>query len=437
MILPKKQQFKLKMLACKIFPFEIVKSIFSCQIATEKIETGHKLRIGNDMVVFEECAFDEFSFEELSSMFLHSILYTILDHEKRFSKTEVECENKLNRLLWSMASELARTEFLSTFNIPLPQIFLDPGMFQLPHNKSVEEYYAALKENKVDPQNTGGASIIVFGIPGQGSGESGSSEGETEVTDAYELSDEDEDDDLEREIAESAGSRKFEENINIPKEELRKMEAELRKSEAQMNILKGGLGRGLLSTNNGEFKYLTYSHFPGANDIVSKLRKLLINLACHIEIGKYYQSSRPRKKAIDESFLLTQVKRKGISRVACIVDVSGSTSPYTEEVFNAVCLAVKAVPLLDIYIGDTNIIEIKKRVKRPEQLFGLPQGGGTDMAEIMEEIDSTGKYHSLVVVTDTITPWPSKPTKAKSYVFPVGDYYYSLESVPEWITKVL
>jgi len=122
-------------------------------------------------------------------------------------------------------------------------------------------------------------------------------------------------------------------------------------------------------------------------------------------------------------------------RIAVLVDVSGSTSFYRQEVFDTLAAVIRASRLVDIYIGDTEILEKHMRIKRPDQLKGLPDGGGTSMDVLIKSLDEKG-YKAVFVVTDGITPWPEE-TKARVYACLIGELREEMvKEVPKWIRIV-
>jgi predicted metal-dependent peptidase len=78
----------------------------------------------------------------------------------------------------------------------------------------------------------------------------------------------------------------------------------------------------------------------------------------------------------------------------------------------------------------------KTRVRRVEdvQLVG---GGGTDMRVGIAAAEAALPRPAVVVVlTDGMTPWPDRPTRARLVVAIIGDHA-AAEHVPAWATTVL
>ena len=66
--------------------------------------------------------------------------------------------------------------------------------------------------------------------------------------------------------------------------------------------------------------------------------------------------------------------------------------------------------------------------------FNWDGGGGTDMAAGLVHVDQTYKPDSIVIITDGITGWPTKPTRAKVICALCSPAWAA--SIPKWITVV-
>lgn len=433
---------RIKLKSCEKFPYAIGPSFLLIGVRFENFKE-YKTRYTRDSVILSRAVLDEYTEDEIITMFIHTALAIILGHPRRFKQFTVD--NERNRYLWGIASEIARSDFLLAHNFTLPQgVFLDSSMLAFPdgnpfpHKESVEVYYdllcrltnnlehggsefASPEPTTEDHNNSSSISSSVS--QDRENVEAVEAEESTRKTQASGINSDSsdiikDDSNIEGEFIEDIG-------------EASEIQQHL---EAIKNMLKGAVSRGIAHTL-GEFKHYRAIFYPEQNNIISRLRNLLVALA---DGGPSKQRVilRPRKKCVDPNVALLQFKRRGYNRIAAIVDVSGSLCDSRQEVFNAIALAVNATKNIDVFIGDTAILEIKKKVKNINQLIGLPEGGGTDMANIMMELDKKGYYHSLVVITDAMTPWPSEPTRARAFAFLVGEYYYAKKEVPAWITIV-
>ena len=138
--------------------------------------------------------------------------------------------------------------------------------------------------------------------------------------------------------------------------------------------------------------------------------------------------SKPRRRPTPPDLLLPSVRHRSIHIVICL-DVSGSMmgKPIKEalgELMNIASLYPnKKIRLL---VGDVEITEdtdLKSYIKDPKVT-----GGGTDMSVLIEEADKD-KPDVIICITDAYTPWPEKPTRAPLIVCRPKD---SSDEVPDW-----
>ncbi len=193
------------------------------------------------------------------------------------------------------------------------------------------------------------------------------------------------------------------------------------------------IGRSLLS-NHGEYKYF---ELPDQNlEKIKRIRNILRAIYGHDGYSKYTILPRPKRKQLDSNIKLLATSRKTFGKVAVLVDVSGSLESYREKVWDELIQVVYAARYVDVFFGDTDLLDVKKRIQNPKKLQGMISGWGTDMATLMEQIDNNDNYVSIIVITDTITPWPNSPLSKPTYCIPVGDYQQDIKNVPNWIKVI-
>lgn len=145
-------------------------------------------------------------------------------------------------------------------------------------------------------------------------------------------------------------------------------------------------------------------------------------------------TNRPARRQVSDVDVL-YVGRAQISKVAVIVDVSGSTevAEVKNEIYEKLYTVLKSTSYIDVYFGDTDILEKYTRVRDPSCIKRIPRGLGTDMASILEQLD--GKYRALILITDGLTDWPER--KLKTPVFLILINKDENIEYPNWIRRIL
>lgn len=147
----------------------------------------------------------------------------------------------------------------------------------------------------------------------------------------------------------------------------------------------------------------------------------------------YRHPSRRRQRGV----VLPSMHRP-LPRVAVVIDTSGSVSDAQlglawSEVHG--CLRSIGVrrDLLRVYAADTEVHRIDTRRLRSAMLVG---GGGTDMRRgIQAALDDTPRPDVIVVITDGLTPWPSRRPAAR-VVIALLESAGQPPSTPDWATVV-
>ena len=407
------QRLQIRVKAGKLLRLPLKKLMLIIPITFVEDDSVPALRLHNNSITVSL----NYTEDEIAYIIAHGSLYFQLRHHKRGKEL---CPKDLWPV-WVLASELARTDILDNFgvNTKNKDIFLRPATLGLEPGKSAEEYYFALLSFDKTPSAVSSADYTedsditedddIFGSA-QGQGEGTSAEGTEALRSGTEAAD--------------AADTDTDMGANI----------DIIINNTQRDII-NAIGRGLLSSY-GDLKYFKEENRDHVK--IQNLRRLLMT-ECHAVSNstqiKRYSSPRPRRRTLDPKIVLMDTIKLG-QRVAVVVDVSGSTSFYRQEVFDTLAAVIRASSLVDVFIGDTQILEKHMKVKRPDQLKGLPDGGGTSMDAIILELDKLS-YKAIFVVTDGITPWPAEKTKARVYACLIGEYKEEMKKgIPEWIRVV-
>jgi len=398
-MLSRDQIFKLRVDTAKLCRFDIARLAVSIPIRSEKNLPGVYIRTHGNTVILSEELIQDYEYEDIVYAFVHALSGILLRHERRMGMHALTASD---RSVWCLASEVCRSSFvriLFPFGVRPRQLnFLQfddirDVVTNVKEDSCVEDLYYALmeagKEYSELPQ-----CLSTLGGEGDGDPSTNSGEELDPIEDAM---------------------------LDSTVEETMQMVAK-RFLETMF--------RGIASAH-GEFQYFIAEYYPEFNKDVSRIRAFLRS-ASGRGSGRYREGERPRRRNPTQ-IKLKQVDRMSFGRVAVIADVSGSTAEHRARLFQGLTAAVKACDRIDVFIGDTAILTELVGVRSAGQIKGLNDGGGTDMAAIMQEVDRRG-YHSIVVITDGHTPWPPAKLKGDTYYFPFGDF--TLKGVPEWIKIV-
>lgn len=118
-----------------------------------------------------------------------------------------------------------------------------------------------------------------------------------------------------------------------------------------------------------------------------------------------------------------------------IVDTSGSMGDREtkEKALEVVAKGLRKLKSVKVVCADTRICS-SQRLTTVEN-FEWVGGGGTDMAAALEEVDRTDRPDSIVLITDAVTDWPRRQTRARVVVALTCDSCYR-EAIPRWCKTV-
>ena len=383
-------------------------------------------RISGYRILLSRSVLEEYELEDAAYCVLHAIFALVLQHDKR-AKPFVTNEGE--RVLWNCCSEMVRTELLMHCGITNSSIPVLTTRGTPYEGMGVEQIFKKLFEDakkqqqsasdfdydnaRSDDDASSASMAASFGGRHSEDDEDGEASGDAENNEDAAA-----DDSSSEDVGDEADGESLLDSETLLDKDLR---------DTLRNLMQT-FGRGTLS-NYGEF-----THFTAQKQLarIQRIRNLLRCVAGK-GVGKFKRSSRPMRKHICPELIMFSYERQSFGKVAVLVDVSGSTFPYRQQVFDQLVATAIASDRIDVYLGDVDFLEIKKHQKALD-LKGLIDGGGTDMATLMERIDEDERYHSLVVITDGETPWPSKPTRANAYCILVGSQ--CREDVPDWIQMI-
>ena len=118
-----------------------------------------------------------------------------------------------------------------------------------------------------------------------------------------------------------------------------------------------------------------------------------------------------------------------------IVDTSGSMGDREtkERALQVIADGLKKLRQVKVVCADTQIRSSKRL--RDVSNFEWAGGGGTDMARALRDVDAGDKPDSIVLITDGMTDWPDRATRARVIVALTVDSHYR-EQVPAWCKMV-
>lgn len=419
---------KLRFSACRDASFDISRLCVSVPVSIERGDWNTVVRVNGPRIILHEKLFEEHTEDEIRTAFIHGLVAVLLRHEARGSLHAWTAQEKF---LWAIASEAARSSFIEMYmgrqlgTLPFIKTTNIAPEKDLRPDASVEEIYDfLLRAREKNPDFGEGLSPIVsFGFGDEKQKGGAAEETEEHAEESCQCESCEGGDTEGGETNDVDNFSDVEENLMLDSH----IEASLRDA---IRKAMSSIGRGVQSIH-GDLQYFSNQLRPDYSD-VKRLLKVLHYLSVGGK-GKPTITHRRARRSACPDVVLLQYGRKGIDRTAVIADVSGSTSGDRERLFTILVAAINACDRIDLYVGDTAVLEKRVNVHSRKQLQGIPDGGGTDMAAIIEEVDQRG-YRNILVVTDGQTPWPSKETRGSLYYFPFGQF--TLEGVPEWIKIV-
>lgn len=140
-----------------------------------------------------------------------------------------------------------------------------------------------------------------------------------------------------------------------------------------------------------------------------------------------------RKQPADVCRLRGQLTTQASAVV--IVDTSGSMGDREtkEQALRVIADGLKKLRSVKVVCADTHI-RASAKLKDVDN-FEWVGGGGTDMARALSDVDKSDKPDSIVLITDAMTGWPARQTRAKVIVALTCDSYYR-QQIPAWCKTV-
>jgi len=140
-----------------------------------------------------------------------------------------------------------------------------------------------------------------------------------------------------------------------------------------------------------------------------------------------------RKQPADVCRLRGQLTTQASAVV--IVDTSGSMGDREtkERALQVIADGLKKLRSVKVVCADTHI---RNSVRLQDvDNFEWVGGGGTDMARALTDVDRADHPDSIVLITDAMTGWPERQTRAKVIVALTCDSYYR-QQIPAWCKTV-
>jgi len=389
------------------------------------IEVGEiltKIRILDKLLILNEELFSECDEEQLVRAVLQGLFYYILEHKKR---SKVYVTDPESRQLWNLASEIAISELLNAMFPRGGHFFFNAAAIGALEKKCVEYYFCVLKDNIEEVKKKLNNKLESDGMEiedGESADNKAAAPGASGEAADFEGSDT---------LDGRAGNRDGNQDGNAAEQpdsgDL--VDIDSLSKDALQNIIRDAVGRGLYSISE-EIRYHAKNLDPRLDRDARKLLSLLRSMSGKGP-GVICKGRKPRRKLPEGSPDLVEYSRKGFGKTAVIIDVSGSVHSFLDDIYEAAAKAIKLCANVDVYVGDTTILEKKTGVTSTRQLSSLPIGLGTSMDKIIKEVDSYG-YTNIILISDGETAWPENPTRAECVYVPVGPYA-NVTNVPGWI----
>jgi len=316
----------------------------------------------------------------------HEVSHLLRDHAGRAQALGAQRDH----VRWNYATDAAINDDLVAARIPLPEGAVTPEALGLSPNGIEEAYYAAISPQ--DPEDEGGC--------GSGAGDPSPS---------WELD----------------GAAPAAPGLSPARAAI------TRKRVAQQVLDASSKGRGTVPA--GLRRWADDALAPRPLPWKQVLSGIVRRAAALTSGRVTYTYSRPGRRHLPG--IVTPALRAPRVQVGVVVDTSGSMRPDDlGAALNEVSGIVKAVGggvqaiTCDAEAGAAQL------VRSPRDL-DLTGGGGTDMrvgiaaAEALRE-----RPDVIVVLTDGMTPWPDRPTRARLIVVVIGGY--STANVPAWATPL-
>jgi predicted metal-dependent peptidase len=122
-----------------------------------------------------------------------------------------------------------------------------------------------------------------------------------------------------------------------------------------------------------------------------------------------------------------------------ILDTSGSMalvgggSERAQRAFDVIAKGVRRLRAVKVVCFDARLHG--RQVVTSAKNFKVQGGGGTDMAEAIEQVDREDRPDAIILITDLETGWPKQKPRARVVVAAVSTSY-GVDAVPAWARLV-
>lgn len=331
---------------------------------------------------------------------VHEVSHLIRDHAGRAEHIGADRDHAT----WNYATDAAINDDLLASAVPLPAGVVTPDALGLPPNGIEEAYYELLRVNPPpDPNDTGTGDLDDSGGCGSGAGDPVAS---WELPSAHPAA-----------PGLSPGDAAM----------ARRVAAEAIRDHA-------GSGRSTVPAGLERWsaQELTTPTVPWRRVLASSVRRAV---AWARGCGDYTYT-RPGRRRLPR--VVTPALRRPTVTVAVVIDTSASMSETqlaaalteVKGVIRAAGLGPRGLVVLTCDAAVATISEVRRA-----GAVRLGGGGGTDMrVGITAAQDRRPAPDVIVVLTDGLTPWPDKPTRARLVIGLIGGH--AAASTPSWANTV-
>jgi len=149
----------------------------------------------------------------------------------------------------------------------------------------------------------------------------------------------------------------------------------------------------------------------------------------------YRRQSRRQGPGPDDPVLAGRISVQ--PNAVVIVDTSGSMGcgDTRDKCLSVIAQGLRKLQRVRVICADTNVRS--NTMVASLSRFEWVGGGGTSMDVAMEQVDRELKPDAIILITDSMTGWPRKPTRARvvvAHIGPASGRWF--DSIPSWCRKV-
>ena len=345
---------------------------------------------------YDPDAIERWDVDEIVGVLYHEVWHLLRDHPERGMHFD-------NPMLWNVSADLELNSDIEREGMVLPEGGLFPKEFGLEEGLTAEVYYDIL--SKMGGSGGGGIPLLAIpdpSLPKVGAGNCGSCA--TGVRAPWE------------------DGPPSEDSPGVSKEEGKLIARKVAQEIANAKT------KGSVPDHASRWaESILKPKVDWRRELASAVRHSIADAAGMVD----YTYRRPSRRRVPGVVL--PALRRPIVDVAVVIDTSGSMN---EDDLNRALSELGGI-LKATQVGVT-VLSVDAAVHSKQLVHStkdvrLEGGGGTNMALGIEEADKLGA-DVIVVLTDGLTDWPSKPPKAKTVICQVGEYG---SNPPKWAKRVI